>query len=299
MFTEAYTNGTKPPSFADTLSRDGYVLIPSVLSQSELTALRSACNEATALARAGKWPYIRTLPKQFPPWPSDPSSGIWGVQHLMHPSMPNSALFTKSYFMDKITEPVKEIIGCEQEDLVMELYNLLVRPDKDFELKWHRDDIPAMATPEEELERLNKPAWHAQWNLALYDDKSLIAVPGSHRRARTDAERNADPFERSLEGQRPVEMRAGDVVFYNNNILHRGVYDHDVERMTLHGSMGHRKANKERARNVLQHGVGIWVDQCDFSTLDGHLQEKAEAMRKRLVELGTVSGDVGFFAENE
>jgi hypothetical protein len=44
----------------------------------------------------------------------------------------------------------------------MELYNLLVTPDEDFELRWHRDDIPSTASVDEELERLNRPAWHAQ-----------------------------------------------------------------------------------------------------------------------------------------
>lgn len=77
----------------------------------------------------------------------------------------------------------------------MELYNLLVRPDQDFELRWHRDDIFATATPEEMealvVGRPEKGQGHAQWNLALFDDESLVVVPGSHRRARTEAERGA------------------------------------------------------------------------------------------------------------
>ena len=83
----------------------------------------------------------------------------------------------------------------------MELYNMLVRPDKEFELRWHRDDIAADATAEEELERLNKPGYHAQWNLALFDDASLVVVPGSHKRARTETERIADPYEPTLPDQ--------------------------------------------------------------------------------------------------
>ena len=101
----------------------------------------------------------------------------------------------------------------------MELYNLLVRPDADFELRWHRDDIPADASADQEMARLAEPGFHAQWNLALYDDASLVVVPGSHLRARTEAERNADPFSKFMPGQKVVQMKAGDVVFYNNNIL--------------------------------------------------------------------------------
>ncbi|KAF2142785.1 uncharacterized protein K452DRAFT_286415 [Aplosporella prunicola CBS 121167] len=281
------------------LARDGYVLIPSLLTPSELSALRSATARTTALARSGNWPYIRTLPKQFPPWPSDPSAGIWGVQHLLHPSLPDSTLFAHSYFSDSIMGPCKALLECGDEDLVLELYNLLVRPDADFALRWHRDDISEGAGAEEELERLNRPAFHAQWNLALFDDASLVVVPGSHARARTEAEKTADPFAQEIPGMRVVRMQAGDCVFYNNNILHRGVYKADRERMTLHGSVGMVKGNKERARNVLQHGIGAWIGDTDFSGLDDKLRKRAEAMRERAVLLGSASGDVGYFSKDE
>lgn len=45
-------------------------------------------------------------------------------------------------------------------------------------------------------------------------------------------ERGADPFEDDLPGQLVVKMYPGDILFYNNNILHRGVYDCSAERMT-------------------------------------------------------------------
>ena len=283
----------------ESLNRDGFVLIPSLLSPSQIETLRAASKETIDLARSGKWPSVRTLPKQFPPWTIEPGAnpaagGIWGVQSMMHPSLPNSQTFIKNYFSDQIIDIVKELLQCGDDELVLELFNLLIRPDRDFELRWHRDDIPATATAEEEIERLREPAWHAQWNLALYDDESLIVVPGSHVRARTDVERNADPFEKGLPGEIKVRMKAGDVVFYNNNILHRGAYLSAVERMTLHGSMGHVGGSRLRARNVLQHGIGEWVEKIDLSGLEGDERKRAEGMRDRLVKLGTDSGDVGY-----
>ncbi|KAK4100481.1 hypothetical protein N658DRAFT_497224 [Parathielavia hyrcaniae] len=179
-----------------------------------------------------------------------------------------------------------------------------------FALRWHRDDIPASATAEEELARLGtdpsgggEAYAHAQWNLPLFDDDdSLVVVPGSHARARTGAERAADPYDDDMPGQVVVRLRAGDCVFYDNNILHRGVYDGARERMTLHGSVGrHVRGSRERARNVLQHGVGEWVDRCDFSALgEGNKERKrAEGMRRRLVELGRENQgrDVGYSLE--
>lgn len=281
--------------YKELLERDGYVRIPEILNQEELEKLRAAASRSTEYARAGKWPFVRTVPKQFPPWTNDISQGIWGVQHLMHPDLPDHELFTATYFNDKVFDVVKQLLSCGSDDLVMELYNMLIRPDTDFELRWHRDDVPPTATAEEEIERLKEPAFHAQWNMPLYDDYSLIVVPGSHSRPRTDDERNADPYQEKLPHMEVVEMKAGDVIFYDNNILHRGVYDSTKERMTLHGTIGHAKGNKSRARNVLQHGVGDWVSQIDFNSLpDKKMTKQAEDMRDRLIVMGAENPDHGY-----
>jgi len=287
-----------PTTLRSSLQQDGYVLLPSILSPSDLATLRSAAEHATSLARTGSWPFIRTLPKQFPPWTSTHEDGIWGVQHLLHPSLPHNQVFAKYYFNPTIITSVCEILSCEPTDLVLELYNLLVRPDADFALRWHRDDIAPDVADAEEERRLKEPIVHAQWNLALYDDASLIVVPGSHARARTQAERDADPYEDDMPGQKVVSMKAGDAVFYNNNILHRGVYSSKTDRMTLHGSMGVVGADPARARNVLQHGVGDWIDRCDFSGLKGEvggqqLSRTAETMKTHLIAIGS-SKHVGF-----
>jgi hypothetical protein len=288
-------------SLLDRLNRDGFVLIPNAISMEQVEKLREASQNITTLARAGKWPHVRTLPKQFPPWPvngpSIAAEGIWGVQGLLHPDMPGRELFTSLYFSDAVVGPTRELLQCDDKDLTMELCNLLVRPDHDFELRWHRDDIPATATPDQEMERLSQPAFSAQWNLALYDDASLIVVPGSHLRARTETEQKADPFEKVIPGQITVKLNAGDVVFYNNNILHRGVYDSSRERMTLHGSAGHVSGAELRARNVLQHGGKDWIENCDFSTLDDKTRTRAEMMRESLVRLGKAHQNVGFSLE--
>lgn len=280
------------------LDRDGFVRIPSAFAGEELERFRTAAKHATEVARAGKWPYIRTLPKQFPPWSQDPSNGIWGVQHLLHPDMPEHQAFAESYFHPTMLKTITGLLQCTEDELVLELYNMLVRPDHDFALRWHRDDIPPDVTAEQEMERLTEPMVHAQWNLALYDDNSLVVVPGSHNRARTNMERSADPYEDDMPGQRIVKMGPGDIMFYNNNILHRGVYDSKVERMTLHGTMGiARSDDRARARNVLQHGIGSWADKADFSGLPANMRELAMAMQSRLIDMGR-GDDVGYSQGN-
>lgn len=318
------------------LQRDGYCVIPNLIPASQVQSLRRAAAHATALAREVKWPHIRTVPKQFPPWPNvaPPLSegGIWGVQHLMHPDMPGRDEFAALYFSEGVLGVVEELLGlkgkefpADEEPLTMELLNLLVSPTKvDFALRWHRDDVPTppTLTPEEELRQLylksppDQPQSHAQYNIALYPDNSLIVVPGSHRRARTPEERAADPYEPNLPGQKVVTLQPGDAVFYDSNIFHRGVYkgteiprfeDEEVEgiRLTLHGSVGLAEPLDEkesetgekrprRATVVLQHGVGAWVGSEDAGF--EKLGTRAEAMRRRLIEMGSGDG-VGYSLE--
>ncbi|KAL2222118.1 phytanoyl-CoA dioxygenase family protein [Thermoascus aurantiacus ATCC 26904] len=325
MATTTTTTTTSSPSatpLLDALERDGFVVVPSLLSPSEISTLREAATKATKATRAGQWPHFRSVPKQFPPWPKTPppasEGGIWGVQHLLHPEMPGREEFAKLYFSEKVLNVVRELLGLpkqeeekepsseDDEPLVMELFNLLVAPEtKDFELRWHRDDIPETLSPEEELQQLhakspNGRQSHAQYNLALCPDSSLVVVPGSHRRARTEIERNAAPYEPSLPGQLVVELQPGDAVFYDSNILHRGVYKAKPEggeetRLTLHGSVGLKGSESERdkkvrATAVLQHGVGAWVGREDAAF---GLGQGAENMRKNLIAMGTGEG-VGY-----
>jgi hypothetical protein len=93
-------------------------------------------------------------------------------------------------------------------------------------------------------------------------------------------------------------------VFYDSNIVHRGVYKGvdidagEIGRMTLHGSVGLYGHSEERAKNVLQHGVGEWVNREDaaFDDLQGKCRVRAEGMRMRLIEMGR-GEDLGFSLE--
>jgi Phytanoyl-CoA dioxygenase (PhyH) len=297
----------------DALQRDGFVVIPNLLDKHMLLGQKAACKYLTDGARQGRWPFVRTVPKQYPPWPKwekGDHHNIWGVQHLLHPDMTVRDTFAELYFSDAVLDVVKELVGLKNDEkaddkLVMELFNLLVSPaeKQDFELCWHRDDVRPDVTPEEEDRQLKEKSpggaqLHAQYNIALFDDASLIVVPGSHRRIRTEVERNADPFEPNMPGQLVVKLKHGDAVFYDSNILHRGSYKgidtkSELGRMTLHGSVGLAGHGTERARQVLQHAVGEYVDRAEFPEMEGPKRERAEAMRRRLVAMGK-GDDLGY-----
>ena len=294
----------------DALKRDGYVVVPGLLDKYMLLGQKAACKYITDRARQGKWPSVRTVPKQYPPWqPFQPGDNIWGVQHLLHPDMNVRDTFAELYFSDAILDVVKELVGLKNDEkaddkLVMELFNLLVSPseNRDFELAWHRDDIKPETNPEEEQRILQEKSpngcqLHAQYNIALFDDASLIVVPGSHKRVRTPEERNADAYEPNMPGQLVVELKPGDTVFYNSNILHRGTYkgvdtSKELGRMTLHGSVGLLGHGDARGRQVLQHAVGQWIDNAKFE-IEGARGERAEAMRQRLIAMGK-GDDLGY-----
>jgi len=137
--------------------------------------------------------------------------------------------------------------------------------------------------------------------MPLYHDTSLHVIPGSHLRARTSAEAkllDGDPFTEELPDALKVTLNPGDVVFYDQNIIHRGVYEAGVPRLTLHGSVGDSNEGRSRARNVLQHGVGDWVSRCSFDCIeDGRLRKRAEEMKARLVGLGMTAFDTGYCLE--
>ncbi|KAJ6144658.1 Phytanoyl-CoA dioxygenase [Penicillium chermesinum] len=285
----------------DALQRDGFVVVRNLLTPSQITEYRAAAIKVTTKTRTGGWPHFRTVPKQFPPLALDPSpaseGGIWGVQHLLHPEMEGRELFARCYFSPSILGVVEELLGVQggsDEQLVMELFNLLVAPEtKDFELRWHRDDIPETASAEEEVAQLaaKSPGGrqsHAQYNLALCPDASLIVVPGSHRRARTEVERSAGPYEATLPGQLVVELQPGDAGKAEGG---------EETRLTLHGSFGLKadgegdaEKMKVRATAVLQHGVGAWVKRDDAAFGIG---ERPEKMRANLVAMGSGEG-VGY-----
>ncbi|KAF5375833.1 hypothetical protein D9615_008237 [Tricholomella constricta] len=276
----------------------GFVVVPGLLTSEQQQELRAACERVVALTREGKWPHRRTVGKQFPPY-GDDNPDSWGVQHLMHPGLGEPA-FAKWYTSQPLSEVVKELLVCQEEDLEMELFNLLINPlGHNFALRWHRDDVHEKATEDEEREALGK--WHfgVQWNTALYLDSCLYIVPGSHMTPRTPEQRKhsetmeppTDPH--AMPGSLRLTLEPGETVFYNSNILHCATYDCAERRATLHANMGNVQGGSTRARNVLQHGLKWMKEEAFRESLDGNA--KGKAMLDRLVDMqGRSVGDVGY-----
>ncbi|KAI0357114.1 hypothetical protein OH77DRAFT_1422622 [Trametes cingulata] len=288
------------PSLKELYDEQGYVIVPGLIPPDHLEALEAASARVIERTRSGNWPHRRTVGRQFPPFgDGDPDS--WGVQHVMHPDLGDPA-FARWYTSDALVNVVKELLGCEEDELQMELFNMLINPTwNSFALRWHRDDVRETATEDEEREALS--IWHhgTQWNTALRKDSCLYIVPGSHKVPRTPEQRAQsstlgppeDPL--TMPGAIQVTLQPGETVFYNNNILHCATYDHRTPRITLHACMGEVRGGPSRARNILQHGLQWMKEERFADTLDA----RGKKMLARLIKLQeSVNGDVGYSLDN-
>ena len=139
--------------------------------------------------------------------------------------------------------------------LELQLANLLCEPrDATHSLPWHRDAFvgqhdcdPPPAEEKTKLEGRNFGSDRStQWNCALWDDSCLYVVPRSHRRIRTAAEVEVskllyDQQRRGcvhIEGEMAVPLKAGQVVYFQSFLLHRGIYPVGVPRCSIHACMG-------------------------------------------------------------
>ncbi|KAL1915234.1 uncharacterized protein VTP21DRAFT_7510 [Calcarisporiella thermophila] len=280
-------------SLKQQLDEDGYVVVDGLIPPEMEQPLKEACERIIAKARNDEWKHRRIAGVQFPPWPED-GPDVWGIQHVMHPDL-GEPIFAQWYGSPALLGAVCDILGVKEEELQLELFNLLINPrESDYQLTWHRDAIPIDATEEEEREKLKIPHYGTQWNTALYDDDALIVVPGSHLRVRTPEERDtmiSDGYA-PLPGEKVVKLKAGQTVFYNNNILHRARYSCKQRRVTLHACMGCTVGGAHRAQNILQHGLS-WMREERFRQM---LPASLLGKYANLIRLADAQGDseVGF-----
>ncbi len=240
---------TEPHSFTAMQSyvKDGYIIIPSLLSPIIQQSLLDAAERVVAKARTAEWPHRRTVGSQFPPYDrqQDTEADVWGVQHVMHPDL-DELEFLEWYTSTGIRDVACKLMGCEEGDLQMgtstpifstkymltreaELFNLLVNPEHTpFALRWHRDDVRSTATLSEEIDALSKRQYGIQWNTALLDDACLFVVPGTHATPLTDEQRsvlNSPWNEPDREGFDPMKMPGAKRVELRGAFSHRSTCD--------------------------------------------------------------------------
>lgn len=168
--------------------------------------------------------------------------------HLL--TKPNTEPIHHAFHHPKVLSIVEELIGPK---LIVNNASILAsNPGVIYQLGWHRDVIQI---PEEDIEdRLfSKERFHnsVQINLPLVEESALWVVPGSHNRPNTPGEDSAfggtkhyAPLDAEMPEAVLVRLDAGQAVFYNNNLIHRGWSDEPTKlpRRTLH--MGYHSATR-------------------------------------------------------
>jgi len=199
--------------------RDGFVIV-RVLDGAELAACRAAADEVASR------PEFRSVQHHY--------------VNVLTPRGQHAAL-QAVYHHARAMSVAEQIVGGP---LVLDGGAvLLAPPGAVYHQGWHRD---VLQLPEELVtDDYFTNRWRhnsVQINLALADDDvALWAVPGSHARPDTAAERAAfggsrhqSPPGAQMPGARCMKLSAGEAVFYNNNLIHRGYCDFVSPRRTLH-----------------------------------------------------------------
>ena len=121
-----------------------------------------------------------------------------------------------------------------------------------YDCGWHRDTggRDRNASYEEEMEILRTHRKNmVKFHLAMEDDPCLWVIPGSHLRYRTDEEHELFRGDRraDLPDALQVDLKKGQTVFWDSNIIHRGLAPAGMtERWNLTSSLVRHDDDREK-----------------------------------------------------
>lgn len=213
--------------------QDGYLVLSQVVPPERLEELRATC-EVLVERQKAIWARDRK--------PGDPPGGAWETSAQprlrLEQVVDESTAEAIGFCLHENTLEVSRQL-LKGEDVGLHAMFFMCSPVRDHgPAAWHRDTSPEWDPPLQAIEEdmmANGPGY-VQWNIPLYDDRVLWVVPGSHRRATTEAENRQlrENPKAPLPGGVPVELKAGDGVVYTNFILHWGSDYSARLRRTIH-----------------------------------------------------------------
>jgi hypothetical protein len=210
------------------LERAGYFVRRGALPPEVIAECLDAAERVVQKCRDGRYEHIR--------WSDDSRDDFWGVNHLLHPAIRETTL-VNVLAHPGLRDPLEDALPPP---LRYHLATLLVSPArKPYELAWHRDLGPDLDEPDDaQRAHLARFLQHLQLNAALLDDESLWVVPGTHAEPLLPEQYAAVKQDQcgDVPGQVCARLAAGDVVFYNANLLHRGWNRKKRPRRTLHAT---------------------------------------------------------------
>lgn len=205
----------------------GYFIADDAVDAAMLEALEAAARRVREKVRSGAVDIKSSRSESGEP------QVIWG---LMAPEFAEPVF--AAYLISKpLMAYVRAMLG---EELRLGAVSIFCNANQaPYDTGWHRDlggeERDSSAAVELEiLGRFRK--YHRKWHLALADDPCLWLVPGSHRRYRTEREREAmidNPYA-DIPGQRRISLQRGQTLFWSGNGIHRGRAPEELdERLSL------------------------------------------------------------------
>ena len=216
-----------PPMAHEQFEQDGYILCRGVFSCDRIHSLVDAVSEVVDRADRGEIEI---------PWIDRGSQLPARLSHLLSPDRYVPAF--AQWLDDDMIALLEAAVG---NPIRHSLFGMLAGGGgQSYEQGWHRD-LGKPGAPDEAEYLQRHHGRFIQLNAPLQaSDRFLNIVPGSHLRASTSEEieaQNADPSGSvEMPGAMVVELEPGDVVMYNANLWHRGWNPEGKMRWTLHAA---------------------------------------------------------------
>ncbi|MEE2872658.1 MAG: phytanoyl-CoA dioxygenase family protein [Candidatus Latescibacterota bacterium] len=204
----------------------GWTIIDNLVPDKMFDEIAAACRRVKAKVRAGEVDVYTHY--------GDPGEP-WCIRGLIAPDFAEP-VFADFLLHAPFIERARAYLG---QDLRLGWIDLRTNThNEDLPGGWHRDIGGKDLDAETELGIIRKPMKNLRWYLALIDDDCLQIVPRSQHRPRTAEERRVlnDAPHDDLAGQEIIGVKAGQVIFWDGNTVHRGNMNKDVERLTLAAS---------------------------------------------------------------
>ena len=233
-------------SLKEQFLKDGYVLV-DILTEKEVEEFRTIMDALISPKKKAQDTEVHSSSFQHLGDEID-NFGQEARQYYFHLlTKPGTEAIHHAFYHPKVLAVVEELLGP---DLIVNNASILAaNVGTSYSLGWHRDIIQI---PQNEIEdwMFSAERFHnsVQINLPLVEENSLWIVPASHNRPNTFEENAAFAGSKhyakigvEMPGAIPVKLKAGQAVFYNNNLIHRGFTEKmTIERRTLH--MGYHSA---------------------------------------------------------
>lgn len=191
---------------SDAFHRDGYVLLPQLLSPAEVRALQSDTDVIVHGGYEGKEPQSDYFHDVLP----DTGEDVFHRVQYVFPKAPNNSLLIllgQPFILELVHYLLGDDFICAAEALVFKM------PGNGREVTVHADCDPSDA-------HLSPLIFNVDYYLddATRENGCLYVVPGSHKNNLSSKEISAQGF--GFPGLQPITARAGDVLLHNTRLVH-------------------------------------------------------------------------------